>query len=346
LSLPAALLAFLLPALLWTAGCGDPPQRSVDAPPPHLEADVAARGPDQPPNRGRAETTPPRHVFRGIWVLSEGSARTLEDPERIDALIGNARDLGITDLFVQVYRSGRAWYDASLADATPYRRIVAESGADPLKRLLDRAHAEGLRVHAWVNVLSLNANRDAPIVTELGPDSVMVDRTGRSLLSYPGGELPEPDRQWYRMGTPGLYLDPGAPGVRQRIVATFVELVDRYPGLDGLHLDYIRHPGVLPFTPGSRFGVGIDFGYGEGSRLRFRVDTGLNGPYRDPNHPKTSAIAHANAWDATCGRPCWQNTSTCCCQPPSSPMRIAPTSAWPRTGGAGYATGSSTSPSP
>ncbi len=110
-------------------------------------------------------------------------------------------------------------------------------------------------------------------------------------------DLPQPDRDWYRMGTPGIYLDPASPGVRERLVATFLELVDRYPELDGLHLDYIRHPGVVPHVPGSRFGVGLDFGYGETSRRRFRTETGRAGPYRDPLHPETSSLVHTRQWD-------------------------------------------------
>ena len=273
----------LLPIFgLWLLlpGCWEGSPASVDAPGPS-EAD------------SRAE----RPVFRALWILSEGSARTLEEPARIDRLIEHAKALEVTDLFVQLYRGGRAWYDARLADPTPYREIVERTGGDPLRRLLDAAHAERLRVHAWVNVLSLNANRSAPILADLGPGATLVDRRGRGVLDYPNGELPAPDRAWYRMGTPGIYLDPGAPGVRERLVATFTELVDRYPDLDGLHLDYIRHPGVLPFVPGSRFGVGLDFGYGAGTRKRFRAETGLAGPYRDPSNPASSPLAHTAAWD-------------------------------------------------
>jgi len=215
---------------------------------------------------------------RGLWVLCEGSRRVLEDPARVEQLVRHARALDVTDLFVQVYRAGRAWYDADLADATPYREIRESTGRDTLALLLERAHEAGLRVHAWVNVLSLHRNPRAPIVEELGPGVVHMDRKGRSLLDYPAYEVPLPDGEWYRMGTPGLYLDPAAPGVADHLAAAFAELVARYPALDGLHLDYIRHPGVLPFVPGARFEVGLDFGYGEASRLRFQRDTGLPPP--------------------------------------------------------------------
>lgn len=219
---------------------------------------------------------------RALWVLAEGSQRVLEHRERLDWLLADARALGATDLFVQVYRGGRAWFDSSLADAEPWQRTwraTAERGAaDALSVLIARAHAEGLRVHAWVNALSLASNPGAPVVRELGAGAVLVDQWGRSLLDYPGFDVPEPDRRHVRLGTPGVYLDPAAPGVAERVAATFEELARRYPGLDGLHLDYIRYPDTLPFAPGTRFG-GLSFGHGRETRARFRAETGLDAPF-------------------------------------------------------------------
>jgi uncharacterized lipoprotein YddW (UPF0748 family) len=146
-------------------------------------------------------------------------------------------------------------------------------------------------VHAWVNVLSLAGHRDVPILRALGRNAVLVDQRGRSILDYPKLELPQPDRRYYRMGTPAVWLDPASPEVAEYLVATFRELVTRYPDLDGIHLDYIRYPGVLPFAPGTRFGVGIDFGYSEPTRARFRAETGLEAPFGD-------SVGNANRWDA------------------------------------------------
>lgn len=296
-------------------GCGNPasvesaPERpAVSAAPPALEGPPAAtpggeredqREQDREPPQGQEPEADVAARYRGLWVLCEGSQRVLEDPARIGVLIEDAQALDVTDLFVQVYRGGRAWYESELADDTPYRAIVDASGQDPLALLIARAHGAGLRVHAWVNVLSLSRNRDAPILKELGPGAIHVDRQGRSILDYPQNlELPEPDAGWYRVGTPGVYLDPASPGVAERLVAVFRELVVRYPELDGLHLDYIRHPGILPFAPGSRFGVGLDYGYGETSRLRFRRETGLPGPYANEQAPDPSRLVNANRWDS------------------------------------------------
>jgi uncharacterized lipoprotein YddW (UPF0748 family) len=223
-------------------------------------------------------------------VLAEGSQRILDHPERIPDLLRDARALGATDLFVQVYRAGRSWYDSGIADPTPWRRVHDATGVDPLAVLLERAREAGFRVHAWVNVLSLARNIAAPVLEKLGRGAVLVDRQGRSLLDYPDFEIPEPDRRYYRMGTPGVYLDAAAPGVAETLVATFAELIARYPTLDGLHLDYIRYPDVLPFAPGTRFGVGHDFGYGADTRARFERETGKRAPLGD-------SLANANAWD-------------------------------------------------
>ena len=288
------LLATLALATLVACGAEEPTREPLTLPAVSQDSGLAPSIPAIAPARGEAAVQP---RFRALWILSEGSERVLEDATRVDSLIARASALGASDLFVQVFRGGRAWYDSSLAGAAPFRDLVAGGRTDPLRDLIQGAHANGLRVHAWVNVLSLARNRTAKIVQDLGHEVVLVDRRGRSVLDYPAADLPSPDSAWYRMGTPGIYLDPGAPGVKERLAATFGELVSRYPALDGVHLDYIRHPLVLPIAPGSRFEVGLDFGYGAASQARFQAETGLEGPYADPGNPQTSKLINSTAWD-------------------------------------------------
>ncbi|MEZ4279419.1 MAG: family 10 glycosylhydrolase [Myxococcota bacterium] len=314
--LPAARITFLLVLLLGLGGTC-PPEKIQEASAPHdthSEARGAeasgiagdARGPDaespidsshgesaMEPTAGDDPAASPAAPSRGLWVLAEGSVRVLGDPARVEPLLERAARLGATDLFVQVYRGGRAFYPAD-----PAFERAPEVGAfavDPLALLIHDAHARGMRVHAWVNVLSLSKRRDARLLADLGRDAILVDRQGRSLLDYPELDLPQPDRRFYRMGTPGLYLDPAVPSVRVRILATFEDLITRYPELDGLHLDYIRHPDVLPFIPGSRFGVGLDFGYGEIARARYRAETGRMDPIAGA---APGVVRDAEAWDA------------------------------------------------
>ncbi len=210
----------------------------------------------------------------GLWVLAEGDERVLEHAEKIPALVERAAALGVTDLFVQVYRAGRSWFPSDDADDAPYRRAREAAGAAPLASLVAQAHARGLRVHAWFNALSLAGNRDAPLLRRLGRDAVLVDRRGRNLLDYPDLEVPAPDRDWLRVETPALWLDPATPGVIEALEAVVDDLVAAAPDLDGLHLDFIRSTYALPMLPGSRFEPGLDFGYGAPAKAAFSAATG------------------------------------------------------------------------
>ena len=199
-----------LAALLACLACGDPPATEVAQP---ADAEPAA-GPLEPEvPAAPAAVAPAGPRPRGLWVLCEGSRRVLDDPARIETLLRDVEQLGATDLFVQVYRGGRAWFDSTLADAGPFQKIRVATGLDTLALLIERAHEEGVRVHAWVNAMSLAGNRNVPILQALGRDAVLMDQHGRSILDYPKLEVPEPDRRYYRMGTPAVWLDPAAPGV-------------------------------------------------------------------------------------------------------------------------------------
>jgi len=266
----------------------EPPLPPTGPPPTQLAAPAPTAPQEMPLERAPLPASPssPARILgavppRGLWVLCQGSQRVLENPERLAWLLDDAAALGVSDLFVQVYRAGRAWFPSSYADSAPYARVWHDQDGDALEALIRAAHARGLRVHAWVNVLSLASNPQAPIIKALGRDAVLVDQKGRSLLDYPDFAVPPPDGRYYRMGTPAVYLDPAAPGVAEHLAAAFAELLALYPGFDGLHLDYVRYPDVLPFSPGTRFGVGLSFGHGEATRARFRAETGLSAPFGD-----------------------------------------------------------------
>jgi uncharacterized lipoprotein YddW (UPF0748 family) len=243
----------LLLWLGWLAGCGGDTAR--DEPPP-ARADPASRA------------APDGGLRLGLWVLAQGSSRTLERPDGVSRLLEHAARLGVSDLFVQLYREGRSWYASPHADRSPFERMAASGGAERLRVLVDGAHARGMRVHAWFNALMLHSNADAPLLRRVGREGVLLDRRGRSLLDYPGFDVPEPDRGAYRLGTPGLWLDPAVPAVADALADEVRALAAAAPWLDGLHLDFIRYPMAVPLVPGSRF-EGLDFGYGEQAKARY-----------------------------------------------------------------------------
>jgi peptidoglycan/xylan/chitin deacetylase (PgdA/CDA1 family) len=87
---------------------------------------------------------------------------------------------------------------------------------DVFGRIVSRLKAAGIRVHAWLPVFS-----DA-LMAELRPDWAMIDQSG------------VPSTQW---------LSPSHPEVRAYLAAMIRSLLSQYE-LDGIHLDYVRYPGL------------------------------------------------------------------------------------------------------
>src|SRR5690606_3152397 len=82
-----------------------------------------------------SQATRPPPPIRGLWVLAEGGVRVLDDPARIEPLLARAARLGVTDLFVQVYRGGRAFYPAD--PAVERAPSATGAGGDALALLLE-----------------------------------------------------------------------------------------------------------------------------------------------------------------------------------------------------------------
>ncbi len=204
---------------------------------------------------------------RGLWVSVIEEKAVLGDRKKIDELVRFSKRQGFDTLFVQVYRAGEAW--------------LPSAGKDPsVGYLIREAHANRIEVHAWINALSVAENRNAPILEKYGEGVLTRDQhgdlplregekeTGRDSLDSPSGQF-ELERQ--------LFLEPGDARVREYLSGAVDEIVATYPGLDGIHFDYIRYPGVVPFVPGSRFNnLGLTYGYAEYNIRRFKDKTGID----------------------------------------------------------------------
>ena len=223
-----------------------------DAATPANSADVPARVLADP-----AVPEPPGHL-RGIWVDAYGEG--FKTPAEIDTLIQNAQALNLNALFVQVVRRGDCY---CLRSSLPVSDDpVLTPGFDPLESLIERAHAAGLQVHAWVVTLALWGS-DAPPPNPAhaynlhGPDATEAE----SWLNvrYDGVTRPQGD----------VYLDPGVPAVADYLAEAVVSLVDNY-NIDGVTFDRLRYP---DFNDGSV----PSWGYNPTSLARFAAETGVDG---------------------------------------------------------------------
>ena len=168
--------------------------------------------------------------FRGVWVSSadggDWPSRSGLSPERqqaeLVALIERARAVGLNAVVFHVRLSGDAFYPTSLA---PWSQKLAGTqgaapGYDPLALVVREAHARGMQVHAWFN--PFRASLDGGIAA--APNHV--------TRAHP---------EWVVRYGPQQWIDPGIPAAREAVLATIMEVVERYD-VDGVHLDDFFYP--------------------------------------------------------------------------------------------------------
>ena len=183
---------------------------------------------------------------RALWVLRT----SLGSPESIAALVRSAKAHGFNTLFVQVRGRGDAYYSGGPEPRAP-ELLRQPDTFDPLAKVLDEAHAAGLRVHAWVNVNLISSAVELPAAREhivyRHPSWLMVPRDIAQELAVVPPESPGyvgKLARWTRAQSAdveGLYASPILPDAADYIASITADLVKRY-AVEGIHLDYARYP--------------------------------------------------------------------------------------------------------
>lgn len=188
--------------------------------------------------------------FRGLWVVRT----SMQSQESIEHVIERAVESNFNAILVQVNGRGEAYYESHIVPRMP----DVPEGFDPLAFCIQKAHAAGIEVHAWINAFT---------VGELGRS----DYHEKHVLSqYPEWSLVDLDQVSTCDYTPGtargelvsVMLDPAIEGVKEYVREVFMEVVTNYD-VDGVHFDYIRYPGKK-------------YGYGQEARDGFRELTGYD----------------------------------------------------------------------
>ncbi len=228
----------------------------------------------------------PKPQIRALWV--DGFHAGIRTPEEVEKLVADARAAQFNLLIVQVRRRGDSYYTKSLEP--PVEDPLYQPDFDALAYLLEKAHAAGLKVHAWMNVTPLWRPKVPPpkdprhIFNLHGSSAAGTSRlapfaataaTGRDnwLMSSPTGDVEFPT---------GYSLDPGHPDAARHIEETILNVVKNYP-VDGIHLDYVRYAE----TNGATLENGAPVGYNAVSLERFRKRHGVES-VPAPNDPRWS----------------------------------------------------------
>ncbi len=198
----------------------------------------------KPPPSATPVSVRPDEV-RALWVVRT----TLTSPEKIRALVERARAARFNTLIVQVRGRGDAYYRSRWEPRTG--ALKSQPAAfDPLAYTLVEAKRANLRVHAWVNTHLLANLDDLPTeaqhVYNARPEWLAVPRPVAAELYAMSPRDPRFRArivEWSKANRgqlEGVYTSPANPAVREHVYSIWMDILERYPELDGIHFDYVR----------------------------------------------------------------------------------------------------------
>lgn len=221
---------------------------------------------------------------RALWVDSFNPG--LRSPAEIDALVARAKSGNLNTIIAQVRRNAQSLYAISFEGWI--ENYVPPAGFDPLQYLIDKAHAEGIEVHAWANIGPVYTGHPN-IPTAAWPCKVPCDPN--HVFNQHGRGAPEAE-YWLTRTHPNWtagtlspflgeriaggtwFMDLGHPAAAEHTIDVLTHLLRTYD-VDGIHLDYIRFP-EMPIVSPRPPGVGLPFsiGYNPTSVKRFNAAFG------------------------------------------------------------------------
>lgn len=173
---------------------------------------------------------------KGMWLR----AASMASPDSIPKIMQIAKQYQITDIYAQVVVGGYAYYPSSIIPRSQYLAKISGPVYDPFDSLIQAAHQCSIRVHAWVNTLLIWSLKEPPDSTRhiyhTHPEWFIKDVQNKSMHKYS-------QEEWFDAGLEGLYLNPVNPEVQKYLADITTEILSKYPVL-GIHLDFIRYPGV------------------------------------------------------------------------------------------------------
>lgn len=143
-------------------------------------------------------------------------------------------EIGINIIFVETLYNGYSAFRSESADF-PYNPKLAASYvknsdttySDYLSAFVACCKEYDIEVHAWVENFYVGTQSDVPVVVN-HPDWIMYNDDGTIYQRNEGGSY--------------IFLDPANKDVQDALIAYYLDLFEKVPGVAGLNLDYIRYP--------------------------------------------------------------------------------------------------------
>ncbi|MBA3365614.1 MAG: family 10 glycosylhydrolase [Actinobacteria bacterium] len=206
---------------------------------------------------GSAATAPGE--FRAYWVDAFGAG--LYSEAEIDKLVAETKAANLNAIVAQVGRRGDCFCNRAIMPRTD-QVGVTPAPFDPLQTLIQKAHAQGIEVHAWVITTAIWNKLTPPADASHVFNTHGPAKTGREnwiMTRYDGANR----------GGADYYLDPGHPDAADYIASMYTSIVENYD-VDGINFDRVRYPdfNLALNTP--------SWGYNPVAVARFQAATGRN----------------------------------------------------------------------
>jgi len=180
---------------------------------------------------------------RAVWV-TRWDYKTAADIQRAIARIAK---MGANTVLFQVRGQADAFYRSKLE---PWAEELGgrDPGFDPLEVACAAAKAQGVAIHAYMNVMPVWKGTKAPSspqhIWNAHPEWIVVHKNGRRQT----------------LNDHYVVLNPAHPHARAHLVNVCKDVATRYD-VDGIHLDYVRY-------------LSVDYSWDPLSLRRFAVETG------------------------------------------------------------------------
>ena len=166
--------------------------------------------------------------FRGVWISTmTGDIAKYQSISQYQAEINSVfnimehYNLNAMVFHIRIYND--ALYDSQLNKRSSYYSTVNFASWDPLAWIIEECHKRGIEFHAWMNPYRVKAS-GAP------------DDLADYAATEPSYNIASNPEYLLRTGANGIILNPGEPAVREFLVNTCLEVVEKYD-VDAIHFD-------------------------------------------------------------------------------------------------------------
>lgn len=158
--------------------------------------------------------------IRGVWLTNVDS-EVLSSQAGIEAAVAQCKKLNFNTIFVVTYNRASTTYPSQVMEDLTGQRIGSTyEGRDPLRELIDAAHAEDIKVMAWFEYGFAAFNGSPGPILQAKPEWAAINSSGEQVVKN------------------GFYwLNSLLPEVQDFMTELVLEVVKNYPDIDGIQGD-------------------------------------------------------------------------------------------------------------